>query len=80
MQRINCLHVARKIDAWKIVTLFSYDCVDFVYDSMRSERAGYPIFTDQDEDAMTYVCDLGNRLEINFYDGSSQNIWIDGED
>lgn len=47
--------------------------------SLKTERAGYPIYEivnpsgDYLED---YVCDLGDRLEVNFNNGSTKNIWI----
>lgn len=46
---------------------------DFTYDNSRSLRAGYPIFYCQ---SGAYVCDLDTRLEINFSNGMTKNIWI----
>ena len=53
----------------------SYQLLDevFSYDSFKSERAGYPIYTC---DSGSYVCDLEDRIEINFANGLTKNIWI----
>ena len=53
----------------------AYQLLDevFNYDSFKSERAGYPIYTC---DSGSYVCDLEDRIEINFANGFSKNIWI----
>jgi len=53
----------------------TYQLLDevFSYDSFKSERAGYPIYTC---DSGSYVCDLEDRIEINFANGVTKNIWI----
>lgn len=38
-----------------------------------SERAGYPIYSCE---SGSYVCDLEDRLEINFKNSYTKNIWI----
>lgn len=48
---------------------------DLKKDDVKSERAGYDIYT-TDSDPTSYVCDLGNRLEVNEED-RSLNIWYD---
>ena len=49
---------------------------DYEYDTIRSRNAGYPIYhTTRNENA--WISDLNQRLEINYADGSHQNIWID---
>ena len=54
---------------------------DWVYDSFKSSRAGYSIFTFRDEPefdvAGGYVCDLGDRFEINYPDGETINVWYE---
>lgn len=45
----------------------------FNYDNFKSDRAGYPIYTCE---SGAYVCDLEDRLEINFANGLTKNIWI----
>lgn len=45
----------------------------FSYSSFKSNRAGYPIYTCE---SGAYVCDLGDRIEINFANGFTKNIWI----
>lgn len=49
--------------------------IDLKKDKVKSERAGYDIYT-TDSDPTSYVCDLGNRLEVNEED-RSLNIWYD---
>ena len=45
----------------------------FNYDNFKSERAGYPVYTCE---SGAYVCDLEDRIEVNFSNGLSKNIWI----
>lgn len=45
----------------------------FSHDSFKSERAGYPIYTCE---SGSYVCDLEDRIEVNFANGLTKNIWI----
>lgn len=53
----------------------TYELLDevFNYDNSKSKRAGYPIYTCE---SGAYVCDLEDRIEINFANGLSKNIWI----
>lgn len=41
-----------------------------------TKRAGYPIFRSSVE-YYNYICDLGDRLEVNLESGETVNIWID---
>ncbi|MCM1368244.1 MAG: hypothetical protein NC184_05510 [Roseburia sp.] len=50
---------------------------DYMLDEKRTERAGYKIYYSTAEDVHAYICDLGDRLEVNTPDGKSTNIWID---
>ena len=52
---------------------------DIEYDSVRSSKAGYPIYYSTSND-LEYVCDLNTRLEVNLADGSTVNIWIKERD
>ncbi len=49
---------------------------DYTRDDNSSERAGYPIYRATTEGSRAYICDLGDGLEINYDDGSSQRITI----
>ena len=49
---------------------------DYMIDSRRSERAGYDVYYSTREGCTAYICDLGDRLEVNLEDGSSVNVWI----
>lgn len=63
--------------AWAIVDeLFPGD---YIRDDNSSERAGYPIYRATSENSRAYICDLGNGLEINYDDGSSQRVNINSE-
>ena len=69
------LEVVDKATAWKI----AYDLIDnedINYDKYISARTGYPVYTNCTEKSMISICDLENRLEVNFRDGKSKNIWI----
>ena len=50
---------------------------DYMKDDQRSERAGYPVYYSTLEGCTAYICDLGDRLEVNLPDGHTVNIWID---
>lgn len=50
---------------------------DYALDEKMSARAGYKIYYSTAEGVNAYICDLGDRLEINTPDGKSTNIWID---
>lgn len=45
----------------------------FELNKVISERAGYPVYSTE---SGSYVCDLEDRIEINFANGLSKNIWI----
>ena len=47
-------------------------------DDESSSRAGYPIYRSTTRH-YCYICELGNRLEINLDDGRTINIWINPE-
>ncbi len=66
-------------EAWELANqLFP---TDYEKDEERSSRAGYPIHHSTAEGVDAWISDLGNRLEINYANGKSENIWIEqGED
>lgn len=67
------LKVCRLRDAFQVAhMLISGDILS--KDEYRSSRAGYDIYTVSDGG---WVADLGDRLEVNFSDGRSKNIWYD---
>ena len=47
---------------------------DYNKNESKSARAGYDIYEGINGD---YICDLGNRLEVNLATGKTVNIWID---
>ena len=72
------MKVTNKQDAWrKADELFH---TDYAKDESKSIRAGYDIYTSTADGCNDYICDLGDRLEINYYEtGETVNIWIEGE-
>ena len=52
---------------------------DYMKDDGASVRAGYPVFRSTAEGCNAYICDLADRLELNFDDGGSCNIWVKPE-
>ena len=69
-------------NAWKKVDeIFP---TDYEYDLQRSKRAGYDVCSSTAEDHYyDYICDLGDRLEVNLSNGDTVNVWYgceDGED
>lgn len=53
---------------------------DYEKDSGRSSRAGYQIYSSTaDGHWYDYICDLGDRLEVNLSNGDTVNIWIKDE-
>ena len=70
----NCkLTVENELEAWKIVYSLS-DNAPIKYNQYVSHRAGYPVYTSEQDNLN--VCVLGNRLEINFHNGESKNVWF----
>lgn len=52
---------------------------DYEQDMESSKNAGYPIYRSNVEH-YDYICDLGDRLEVNLKNGKSINIWIDNDE
>ena len=52
---------------------------DYMKDYEASERAGYSIYRSTVE-YYDYICDLGDRLEVNLSNGQTVNIWIESEE
>lgn len=67
-------HVNSVSAAWaKVNEVFP---TDYNKDENSSARAGYPVFRSSVE-YYNYICDLGDRLEVNLENGETVNIWID---
>ena len=60
-------------EAWEIVN--SIFPGDYAEDAASTARAGYPVYRGTAE-RRAYVCDLGDRLEVNLPNGRSINVWI----
>ncbi len=50
---------------------------DYALDSSSVTRAGYEIYRSVRMDSNARICDLNDRLELNYDDGRSENIWIE---
>lgn len=48
----------------------------YTRDARRSDGAGYDTYT-SNVNYYAYICDLGDRLELNFADGKTVNVWIE---
>ena len=54
---------------------------DYECDNQRSERAGYPVYSSTAEGHWyDYICDLGDRLELNLSNGDTVNIWVKADE
>ncbi len=64
-------------EAWaKVNEVFP---TDYSEDIAASERAGYKIYRSS-INHYDYICDLGDRLEVNLCDGTTVNIWVEAEE
>lgn len=59
--------------AWSYVKL-SYG--KFEKDENSTEREGYAVYRNVDDPAF-YICDLNERLKLNYANGKIENCWID---
>lgn len=64
-----------KKEAWEYVN--AAFPTDYTENTIKTKNAGYPIYDSNLGDDHGYICDLGNRLEINYADGSTENVWIE---
>lgn len=82
VNKVTNIHVKDSCDAFNVAARFMPG--DWEDDRQASARAGYPVYRCYGEGLYyNYICDLGNRLEVNLGDGSTVNVWIDedaGED
>ena len=64
-------------EAWNLASrLFP---TDYKMDDHKSKAAGYKIYFSTAEETNAWISDLGNRLELNYPNGSTENIWIEEE-
>lgn len=62
-------------EAWELANrLFPTECK---YDEQGSKNTGYPIYMSTKEGSNAHISDLGVRLELNYDDRPSENIWIE---
>lgn len=60
-------------EAWEIVNRIFPG--DYAEDAASTARAGYSVYRGTTE-RRAYVCDLGDRLEVNLHNGRTVNVWI----
>ena len=72
----NHVHVFTNADAWNVAKTHIQDVSK---DADASGRAGYDVFRSE-SDYYSYICDLGDRLEVNLSNGDTVNIWIDDDE
>ena len=71
------IRVSTKKEAWRVAdALFPGD---YEKNSLLSDRAGYPVYQSTAIYSDSRISDLGDRLELNFDNGDSLNIWIDSD-
>ena len=68
--------VKTEADAWNLAYRLMPKVCE-LRDVERSVGAGYPIYNSSDPETKDYICDLNDRLELNYGDGRSENIWIE---
>lgn len=67
-----------EIDAWKWIHEM-FPNKQWYLDHESSERAGYKTYRDTEE-FYNYVCELGDRLEVNLKEGNfTINLWIESD-
>jgi hypothetical protein len=75
------IKVRNTVEAWKKVDeLFP---TDYARDEKSSKNAGYNIYrsTAEGSNFYNYICDLGDRLEINLVEGNKTiNVWIEEDE
>lgn len=65
-------------EAWELANrLFP---TDYEKDEQSSSNAGYPIYQSTAKGVNAWISDLGNRLELNYPDKPSENIWIEQDE
>lgn len=71
------MKVKNKQEAWRKAGLIFP--TDYMKDEIRSNRAGYDIYSSTAAGVDAWISDLGDRLEVNLENGETVNIWIDDE-
>lgn len=67
------IKVTSKQEAWETVNnIFP---TDYNEDMSSTARAGYPVYRSP-LNHYDYICDLGDRLEVNLGNGETVNVWI----
>lgn len=71
-ERRNSVTVSDMKEAWKLAErLFP---TAYEKDMEKSLEAGHPVYCSAEDDVDAWIADLGDRLELNYADGSSEII------
>jgi hypothetical protein len=68
------IRVSNKGEAWEVANRFFP--TDYMKDDVRSKNAGYDIYFSTADGVDAWISDLNDRLELNYPNGTSENIWI----
>lgn len=70
------MKVTSRQEAWR--TADEIFPTDYMKDERASRAAGYDIYYSTADGCNDWISDLGNRLEVNYYNsGKTVNIWIE---
>lgn len=69
------IKVSSRNEAWGLaIRLFP---TDYTADMERSSKAGYPIYFTTEKGVNAWISDLGDRLQLNYPNGSTESIWVE---
>ena len=72
---MTSITVKNVADAWEMANKFFP--TDYELDKHASDRAGYNVYSSTKAGCNAWISDLGTRLELNFENGETMNIWIE---
>lgn len=70
------MKVKTEADAWELAKRIFPETHE-LRDVESSKNAGYPIYWSTDPKSNAHISNLNDRLELNYDDGHSENIWIE---
>ena len=71
------IKVKTKADACELARRICPEMLDLRVMEEESKKAGYPIYKSRVPGSGAYICDRNDRLELNYDDGHTDNIWIE---
>lgn len=67
-------HTRTRAEAWRLLEKTVFFSTVYRYDEKSSARGGCDTWRDVGN-YYNYVCDVGDRFEINRYNGATVNVW-----